>query len=36
VGAAVARLFGESPEHQVRADLERFKTLMEGGGGDRR
>jgi uncharacterized membrane protein len=35
VGAAVARLLGESPEHQVRADLERFKTLMEGGGARR-
>ena len=36
VGAAIARLLGESPEHQVRADLERFKALMEGGGTARR
>jgi uncharacterized membrane protein len=29
VGAAVARLFGESPEHQIRNDLARFKELIE-------
>jgi uncharacterized membrane protein len=32
VGAAVARLFGEAPEQQVRADLQRFKSQMEAGG----
>jgi uncharacterized membrane protein len=31
LGAAVARLFGEAPERQVRADLLRFKSLMEAG-----
>jgi uncharacterized membrane protein len=31
VGAAVARLFGEDPHRQVRADLLRFKSLMEAG-----
>jgi uncharacterized membrane protein len=31
VGAAVARLFGEHPELQVREDLRRFKQLMEAG-----
>ena len=32
LGAAAARLFGESPEQQVRDDLRRFKSMMEGGG----
>jgi uncharacterized membrane protein len=31
LGAAIAKLFGESPDHQVRADLARFKSLMETG-----
>jgi len=31
VGATIARLFGESPEVQVREDLRRFKQLMEAG-----
>jgi len=31
VGAAVAKLFGESPDHQVQADLSRFKSLLEAG-----
>jgi uncharacterized membrane protein len=31
VGAAVARLFGESPDRQVEADLARFKSLLEAG-----
>jgi uncharacterized membrane protein len=31
VGAAVARLFGQSPEKQVEADLARFKSLLEAG-----
>jgi uncharacterized membrane protein len=31
IGAAVAKLFGESPELQVREDLRRFKQLMEAG-----
>jgi uncharacterized membrane protein len=31
LGAAVARLFGESPERQVQADLARFKSLLEAG-----
>jgi uncharacterized membrane protein len=31
IGAAVARLFGENPEQQVRDDLRRFKQLMETG-----
>jgi uncharacterized membrane protein len=30
-GAAVARLFGESPDRQVQADLARFKSLLETG-----
>ncbi len=30
-GAAVARLFGRAPEQEVRADLQRFKELMETG-----
>lgn len=32
VGAAVARMFGESPETQLAADLERFKTAIESAG----
>jgi uncharacterized membrane protein len=31
LGAAVARLFGEEPDKQVRDDLRRFKQLMETG-----
>lgn len=31
VGAAVARLFGQSPEQQIAADLGRFKSLVEAG-----
>src|SRR5262245_8518435 len=31
LGAAVARIFGEAPEQQIREDLERFKQLMEAG-----
>jgi uncharacterized membrane protein len=31
VGAAVAKLFGEEPNQQVRADLLRFKQIMEAG-----
>ena len=31
VGAAVARLFGEDPSHQVAEDLRRFKQVMEAG-----
>jgi uncharacterized membrane protein len=31
VGIAVARLFGQSPEKQVREDMRRFKQLMESG-----
>jgi len=31
VGDWVARLFGESPEQQIREDLRRFKQLMETG-----
>jgi uncharacterized membrane protein len=27
--AAVARLFGEEPTHQIREDLRRFKQMME-------
>lgn len=30
-GAAVARLFGENPDQQVRDDLQRFKRVMEAG-----
>ena len=30
-GAAIARLFGESPDQQTRDDLRRFKQLMETG-----
>lgn len=29
VGAAIARLFGEEPSHQVESDLERFRDIME-------
>ena len=32
VGAAVAKIFGEAPEHQLENDLAKFKTLIEGGG----
>jgi uncharacterized membrane protein len=32
VGQAVARLFGEEPDQQVRADLRRFKRMMESSG----
>lgn len=31
VGAAVARLFGQTPERQIEADLARFKSLLEAG-----
>jgi uncharacterized membrane protein len=31
IGAAVARLFGESPAQQIDEDLRRFKQLMEAG-----
>lgn len=31
IGAAVAKLFGESPDLQIRDDLRRFKMLMETG-----
>lgn len=31
VGAAVARVFGESPQQQLREDLRRFKQVMEAG-----
>jgi len=31
IGAAVAKLFGEEPELQVREDLRRFKQVMEAG-----
>lgn len=30
-GAALARLFGDSPEQNIREDLRRFKSLMEAG-----
>jgi len=36
VGAAVARLFGEEPEQQISDDLNKFKQMMESGGGDSR
>jgi uncharacterized membrane protein len=29
VGAAVAKIFGQSPEHQIEEDLNRFRGLME-------
>jgi uncharacterized membrane protein len=32
IGAAIARLFGESPEKQIEADLARFKSLVEAAG----
>ncbi len=31
VGIAAARLFGESPEHQIRDDMRRFKQILESG-----
>jgi hypothetical protein len=31
VGAAIARIFGEEPNQQVREDLRRFKQIMETG-----
>lgn len=31
LGAWVARLFGEEPEHQIREDLRRFKQVLEAG-----
>lgn len=31
VGAAIAKLFGEEPNQQIREDLQRFKQLMETG-----
>lgn len=31
LGAAVARLFGDAPEQQIRADLARFKEIVESG-----
>jgi len=31
LGAAVARLFGENPQHQTNSDLRRFKQIMETG-----
>lgn len=31
IGAAIAKLFGESPEQQIGDDLRRFKMLMEAG-----
>ena len=31
IGAAVAKLFGEEPDQQVREDLRRFKRIMEAG-----
>lgn len=31
LGHAAAKLFGESPDQQIRSDLRRFKQLMEGG-----
>ena len=31
VGTAIARLFGEAPEQQIRDDLRRFKETMEAG-----
>jgi len=33
LGALVARIFGENPEQQIDEDLNRFKQLMEAGGG---
>jgi len=31
IGRAVAKLFGEEPDQQVREDLRRFKAMMEAG-----
>jgi len=31
LGSLVARLFGESPQRQIEADLARFKSLLETG-----
>jgi len=31
LGTAIARLFGEDPQQQIREDLNRFKQLMETG-----
>jgi len=31
VGAALARLFGQSPQRQIEADLAKFKSLLEAG-----
>lgn len=31
VGAAIAKLFGEDPEHQIKDDLKNFKKAMESG-----
>jgi uncharacterized membrane protein len=31
IGKAVAKLFGEAPDQQIREDLRRFKRLMETG-----
>ena len=31
VGTAIAKLFGESPEQQIRADMRRFKQILEAG-----
>jgi uncharacterized membrane protein len=31
LGAVIARLFGENPQHQVSSDLRRFKQIMETG-----
>jgi uncharacterized membrane protein len=31
VGLAVAKIFGEDPDHEVRQDLRTFKQLMETG-----
>ena len=30
VGAAVARLLGQSPERQIESDLAKFKSIVEG------
>jgi len=31
LGAAIAAIFGESADHQVKEDLRRFKQIMEAG-----
>ena len=31
LGAAIAKLFGEDPEHQVKEELRRFKQIVETG-----